>query len=372
MRKEITQTGKSVDEAIQSACLRLGASLEECEFEIIDLPKTQFFGLRKVPAKVKVWRPLTEQEKKAALAKKKAAEQPVEKPEPKVEKPQEKQAVKKETVKEKPQPKMEKPKEEKPKKAERTQRREKPRKPAVKAEKPAATADTKMEDFSQEDNVKIAAAKDYVEMIMESMGIDGEIAISPLNGGVCIAINGKGLGTIIGRRGETLNAVQYLTGLIANRLEGDYLRITVDAGDYRLKRNKSLEDIARKAASEVKRTGYTKTLDSMNPAERRIVHSTIAEIEGVSSSSVGKDPHRRVVVSSPTSKTRQSRSRQQPRNRKDDRRDDRRKDNRRPKRQRDDRRSPRNVAPELPKEPIITPETKAETPLYGKVDLDLD
>ena len=113
-----------------------------------------------------------------------------------------------------------------------------------------------------------------------------------------ITLSGDGLGVLIGRRGETLDALQYLAGLVANRLEGDYYRIVVDSGNYREKREKTLENLAKKLSSQVIRTGRSVTLEPMNPYERRVIHATIQGIDGVTSSSIGEEPSRRVVISS--------------------------------------------------------------------------
>ena len=105
-------------------------------------------------------------------------------------------------------------------------------------------------------------------------------------------------GTIIGRRGETLDSIQYLASVIANKGLEEYSRLTLDSSGYRAKRRKTLEQLAEKIAKNVLRSGRSTTLEPMNPYERRIIHSKIAEIEGVSSRSVGEDPYRRVVISS--------------------------------------------------------------------------
>ena len=116
--------------------------------------------------------------------------------------------------------------------------------------------------------------------------------------GILIDILGDTTGAVIGRRGETLDAIQYLVSMAANRGDKDYVRITVDCCGYRDKRKAILEELAEKIAKTVIRTGRTSTLEPMNPYERRIIHSAVANIEGVTSRSVGDEPFRKVVIAS--------------------------------------------------------------------------
>lgn len=146
---------------------------------------------------------------------------------------------------------------------------------------------------------KAQCAVDYLREIFEKMGLDKvEIQLTENESCANIQLSGDAQGVLIGRRGETLDALQYLAGLVANRLEGDYYRIVVDSGNYREKREKTLENLAKKLSSQVMRTGRSVTLEPMNPYERRVIHATIQTIEGVSSSSVGEEPSRKVVISS--------------------------------------------------------------------------
>ena len=146
---------------------------------------------------------------------------------------------------------------------------------------------------------KAQAAVDYLSEIFAKMGLENvEINVTESENSANIALSGDGLGVLIGRRGETLDALQYLAGLVANRMEGDYYRIVVDSGNYREKREKTLENLAKKLSSQVIRTGRSMTLEPMNPYERRVIHATIQGIDGVTSSSIGEEPSRRVVISS--------------------------------------------------------------------------
>ncbi len=141
-------------------------------------------------------------------------------------------------------------------------------------------------------------AETYIRSILEGMGV-GEIniSVSEDDEGVVAQLDcGNDYGYIIGRRGETLDAIQYLTRLVINKGSEGYKRVSINAGNYREKREETLRDLAKKNASRVKKYGRNVTLDPMNPYERRIIHTTVQEIEGVDSHSVGSESDRRVVI----------------------------------------------------------------------------
>lgn len=143
----------------------------------------------------------------------------------------------------------------------------------------------------------LAAARAYIIAIYEKMGVAVNVTVSRIENGILMNVTSDvRSGTIIGRRGETLDSIQYLASIIANRGREDYSRIMLDSNGYRVKRRKTLEQLADKISRNVLRSGRSTTLEPMNPYERRIIHSRIAEIEGVVSHSVGEDPYRKVVV----------------------------------------------------------------------------
>ena len=130
------------------------------------------------------------------------------------------------------------------------------------------------------------------------MDVDAEFTVYQNETGAVINIESNNNGTIIGRRGETLDAIQYLCSIIANKGDKDYYRITIDCLGYRSKRKETLEQLAAKVAKSVLRTGRSQPLEPMNPYERRVIHSAISNIEGVSSRSVGEEPYRKIIISS--------------------------------------------------------------------------
>ena len=130
------------------------------------------------------------------------------------------------------------------------------------------------------------------------MDVDVTYTIYQNETGAVINIESDNNGTIIGRRGETLDALQYLCSIIANKGDKDYFRITIDCLGYRKKRKETLEHLAAKVAKSVLRTGRSQPLEPMNPYERRVIHSAVSAIEGVTSRSVGEEPYRKIIISS--------------------------------------------------------------------------
>ncbi|HNW04750.1 MAG TPA: RNA-binding cell elongation regulator Jag/EloR [Oscillospiraceae bacterium] len=145
---------------------------------------------------------------------------------------------------------------------------------------------------------KGSASAAYLKEVLGALGYpDTEITYSQKDGTIVLQLLGESLGSVVGRRGDNLDAMQYLASLVANRSEGAYVRVVLDVDDYRSKREASLQAYARKTASQAVRGGRAITLEAMNPYERRIVHSAVQAVEGATSKSVGSEPNRRVVIS---------------------------------------------------------------------------
>lgn len=153
------------------------------------------------------------------------------------------------------------------------------------------------EDFDVSKSLKVKMAIEYLTDVMHALGLEKfEIAPIKRDGNVVLNITGEKLGIVIGKRGETLDSLQYLTILASNRSEESYCRISLDCNDYRDKRRETLNALARKTSAKVIKQGRKIALEPMNPYERRIIHSCVAEIEGVSSRSTGTEPYRKVVI----------------------------------------------------------------------------
>ena len=149
------------------------------------------------------------------------------------------------------------------------------------------------------DNSPVKAAQKYIEEIVTLMGVknlDVKVTEEPEGDGAGFDLSGDNINMIIGKHGETMDAIQYLTGLVANKVNNSYYRITVNTGNYREKREKTLYTLAQKIANGAVRTGRNTSLEPMNPYERRIIHSAVQEIEGAKSWSIGEDMHRHVVI----------------------------------------------------------------------------
>lgn len=156
----------------------------------------------------------------------------------------------------------------------------------------------KMRAYYEVEDDPFMKAKEYVLTILKSLGIEeAEIEVEADDEDVRISIScGDDYGSVIGRRGETLDAIQYLTRLVINRGSEEYKRVSINVGNYREKRENTLRALARKNAAKVRKYGRNVVLEPMNPYERRIIHTTVQDIEGVTSHSVGSDGDRKVVI----------------------------------------------------------------------------
>ena len=272
-------TGKTVDEARAKACALLGVQADDLNvsYEVLEMPqKTGFLGLKTAPAKVRVSVELPD----APAA---APAKPVE---PVAEQPVETAAPVQETapVAEQAPAAVEEPA------AEQT--------PA--AQQPAETAEEVEEvevPIVIEENAKVKAAVDYLREVITLMGVEN-VTFSAVQKGeaTIIRLDGEKLGALIGRRGETMESLSYLASLVANRLEGDYIKLGLDVAGYRDKRESDLTALAQRIGAKVRKTGRSFAMEPMNPYERRIIHSAISKMEGVRSESKGEGRDRRVVI----------------------------------------------------------------------------
>ena len=273
-------TGKTVDEARINACALLGVEKDDINvsYEVLEMPqKTGFLGLKLTPAKVCV--SVEEPDAPAAAP----AEPVVEKKTPVQE------AVKAAPVAEEPAAVAEQPE----------AKAEEPAAPAAEAaaEQPAAEEEEPEVPIVIEENAKIKAAVDYLREVIALMGVEN-VTFSAVQKGeaTIIRLDGEKLGALIGRRGETMESLSYLASLVANRLEGDYIKLGLDVAGYRDKRESDLTALAQRIGAKVRKTGRSFAMEPMNPYERRIIHSAIGKMEGVRSESKGEGRDRRVVI----------------------------------------------------------------------------
>ena len=272
-------TGKTVDEARANACAKLGVQADDINvsYEVLEMPqKTGFLGLKLTPAKVRVTVEEADPVPAAPVVEEKAAPAPVA---------------------------------EEPKAEEKTPVEEAPAAPAAE-EAPAAqpveeaaaeAAPAEGEEvevpINIEENNKVKAAVDYLREVIARMGVEN-VTFSAVQKGeaTIIRLDGEKLGALIGRRGETMESLSYLASLVANRLEGDYIKLGLDVAGYRDKRENDLTVLAQRIGNKVRKTGRSFAMEPMNPYERRIIHSAIGKMEGVRSESKGEGRDRRVVI----------------------------------------------------------------------------
>ncbi|MBR2893753.1 MAG: Jag N-terminal domain-containing protein [Clostridia bacterium] len=265
MIHEAIATGATIDEAIAGAKKELAAPADaDVRTEVIAMPQKKILGLfGGSPAKARAWYETPDAPAKKEVPEKKAA--------PKAAKP----------------PKAEKPQ------------------PPVKAEEKAPEVKAAADEITPVDiksSASLTSAANYLTAVLKGMGVASLTvdAFRTAEGEIIFELDcGEDYGVVIGRRGDTLDSIQYLTRLVANKQkkENEYLRISINVGNYREKRKNTLRELAKKNSEKVLKYGRNVTFEPMNPYERRIIHTAVQEIEGVTSYSVGADAGRRVVIS---------------------------------------------------------------------------
>ena len=268
MREFIEVTGKTEEEAVAKALAQLGLDRDDVSVEILERAKSGFLGLGSCPAKVRVSygeetddAPDSQEEPQAPQT---AAPAPIR------EKKQEKSAER------------------------RPEKRKEPKQPAVK-ETPAPQA---TQDLGEEVNdEKAAAIRTFLTGLLEQMESPAQVRVYlPEKGRYKVILEGENLGVLIGRRGETLDAIQQLTSYAVNRSASGRVRVQLDAEGYREKREQSLQHLARKVAGKVTKYRRSVTLEPMNAYERHVIHTALQDVPGVTTYSTGTEPNRRVIV----------------------------------------------------------------------------
>ena len=271
MLKYMESTAKTEDEAIAKGLAHLGLDRDDVSVEILDRGKTGFLGIGSVPAKVK----LTYE----------APDEPEPAPAPAAE------------VKPAPAPQPEKPRAPRP---ERPAPKAEPKpQPAPKADKPAPKAEPAPAPAPQgeraDDDVADAIVK-FQTGLFQHMGVEAAPVVTRDGDTYQVVLEGEDMGALIGHRGETLDAIQQLTGYAVNKGRSHRVRIHVDAEGYRARREESLNRLARKTAGKVVKYRRNITLEAMNAYERHVIHTALQDYPGVSTFSTGTEPNRRTVV----------------------------------------------------------------------------
>ncbi|MFV0362472.1 MAG: RNA-binding cell elongation regulator Jag/EloR [Suipraeoptans sp.] len=257
----ITVSAKNLDDAITDALIQLGVTSDQLDYEVIEKGSAGFLGIGFKQAVIK--------------ARKKQAQKPIKKETPKVEKVVEASDIIKETKKEQKEV------------------------PIKKVEEPAFVKEEKRElEFVEIQKDTIEAVSKFLKDMLATMDMsDVVIKIDVDKDNIlCIDMEGENMGILIGKRGQTLDSIQYLANRVANKAQDGYVRVKLDTEDYRKRRQQTLENLARNIASKVKRTRRNVSLEPMNAYERRIIHSYLQNDNQVTTHSEGNEPYRKVVI----------------------------------------------------------------------------
>ena len=254
---KIEISAKNVEEALTQAMIKLGTTSDKMGYEVISEGRSGFFGIGSKPAVIKAWikEDAISQELKSFM------EPSVKTSEPKVKDVKEAKAE--------------------------------PKKPEVKVKKEDTAAAEKKAD------VKVASTpEEFITQVCNAMGLEVSVdsRFDEAENVLDINMIGDDMGILIGKRGQTLDSLQYLTGLVANKNKEEYISVKLDTENYRERRKETLESLAKNIAYKVKRTRRSVTLEPMNPYERRIIHSTLQNDKFVATRSEGEEPYRHVVV----------------------------------------------------------------------------
>ena len=270
MEDYITVSAKNLDDAITEALIQLGVTSDRLDYIVVEKGSAGFLGIGMKQAVIK--------------ARRKPEEKPVEEP------------VKEEVKAEEPEKPFKKAEKKQERKTEK--KHESFRKP-VREEKLEVRSEPKKEvELAKVEPQTIETCEKFIYDVMNAMGMDDVKVTSVVDeeGALAINMEGSNMGILIGKRGQTLDSLQYLTNRVANKMQDGYVRVKLDTEDYRRRRKETLENLAKNIASKVKRTRKTVSLEPMNPYERRIIHSALQSDPAVSTHSEGEEPYRRVVV----------------------------------------------------------------------------
>lgn len=286
MKGSIRVSAKTLDDAITEALIQLGVTSDKLEYEVIEKGSAGFLGIGMKQAVIEAWR---KEEKE---------------PEPDIREmikeemslKQEEEIVKKDTVQ---------PKKDKREKAPVPEKKVKPakEKPVKKEDEKEDTAESEetpvkeKQELAKVEEQTIKAVEEFVQDTLKAMNMEVEITSSvDEDGALCVDMKGDHMGILIGKRGQTLDALQYLANRVANKHQDGYVRVKLDTENYRARREETLKHLAKNIAHKVKRNRRPVALEPMNPYERRIIHSALQSDPYVTTHSEGEEPYRKVVV----------------------------------------------------------------------------
>ena len=270
MEEYITLSAKTLDDAITEALVQLGVTSDRLDYIVVEKGSEGFLGIGRKQAVIKARRKPEEKPVEETVIEESKVEAPV-KEEVKPEKKTEKKPVKEASHVKKP----------------------------AREEKKEVKSEPKREvELAKVEPQTIETCEKFIYDVMNAMDMDDVKVTSVVDeeGALSINMEGSNMGILIGKRGQTLDSLQYLTNRVANKMQDGYVRVKLDTEDYRRRRKETLENLAKNIASKVKRTRKTVSLEPMNPYERRIIHSALQSDPAVSTHSEGEEPYRRVVV----------------------------------------------------------------------------
>ena len=298
--EEITVSAKTLDDAITEALIQLGVTSDQLEYDVIEKGNAGFLGIGRKQAVIKARRKVE----------KKVNDEPVidfsdavkgvmkdsksdnyhkhnNRDNKKKKDNRKKENYHKNNKNVTASEKTEKVKEETVK-TEKKEKNDKPHKPVQ---------EIKEIELAKVEDITVKTCEEFLTNVLKAMDMEVEIKTSiDEEGALCIEMNGDNMGILIGKRGQTLDSLQYLTNRVANKTQDGYVRVKLDTEDYRRRRKETLENLAKNIAHKVKRTRRSVSLEPMNPYERRIIHSALQGDRSVTTHSEGEEPYRRVVV----------------------------------------------------------------------------
>ena len=282
---EITVSAKTLDDAITEASIQLGVASDQMEYDVIEKGSAGFLGIgsRQAVIRARIKKSVTEEIKKEFKKEFKKDRKDFGGHKERKEYKEYKKDSKKDFKKE-------------------------PKKEFVKENKTetvsAVTAAAPVQEEKKELHVAVVTeetqkiCEKFLQEVLQAMGMGEVNIVSSIDeeGALAIEMNGENMGILIGKRGQTLDSLQYLTNRVANKSQDGYVRVKLDTEDYRKRRKQTLENLAKNIAYKVKRSRKPISLEPMNPYERRIIHSALQADDRVSTHSEGEEPYRRVVV----------------------------------------------------------------------------
>ena len=278
MKGSIRVSEKTLDDAITEALVQLGVTSDRLEYNVIEKGSSGFLGIGMKQAVIEAWKKEEKKEESVKAPVKEDISQTTEEPAKKEER--KKEEVIKETAKSKKENQAISSKEIK---AEREEKEKAPVK-----EQP---------ELAKVEEQTIHAVEQFVNDTLKAMDMEVEVTYSiDEDGALCIDMKGDHMGILIGKRGQTLDSLQYLANRVANKHQAGYVRVKLDTEDYRARREETLRHLAKNIAHKVKRNRRPVVLEPMNPYERRIIHSALQSDPYVTTHSEGEDPYRKVVV----------------------------------------------------------------------------